>query len=91
MGNICIRDKREMRNILQNHTHTTRSVLLTSFISLLGTDLMIFPVKHKYFISVIYGCVTFCLCLRDMYPFTATQGQTDHTKSVCLTCSPVQT
>lgn len=59
------------------HTHTTQSEFLTSFISLLGTDLMIFPAKHKDFISVTYGSVTLSLCVRPKQTVCA----------VCLTCS----
>lgn len=38
----------------KTHVHakqTSSGAFLTSFISLLGTDLMILPAKHKYFIS----------------------------------------
>ena len=41
----------QTQSIPRPHTHTLtpyRSSFLTSFISLPGTDLMIFPVKHKY-------------------------------------------
>lgn len=49
----------------------TSTALLTSFISLLGTDLMIFPVKHKYFISVMYCLPT----AHHHHLFTQTQGR----------------
>lgn len=84
MENICINElpywdieKWSIPRLYTNtriHTHTTRSAFLTSFISLLGTDLMIFPVEHKYFISVMYDPATFCLCLKHKHNFE-TQGQ----------------
>lgn len=51
-------------NIQQSPKSDTHIMIdLTSFISLLGTDLMIFPVKHRYIILVKHGPVTFCHCL----------------------------
>lgn len=69
------------------HTHT-QSAFLTSFISLLGTDLMIFPVKHKYFISVMNGLLT----IHHYNLLTETQGQAAQTSLHCAWCciSPPQ-
>lgn len=56
------------------HTHPS-SAWLTSFISLLGTDLMIFPAKHKHFISVMYCFPT----THHHHRFTQTQGRAAQT------------
>lgn len=60
------KDKTLCYSVTSNkQTHTTGNVSLTSFISLLGTDLMIFPVKKQQFISVKYHSATFCFCLSE--------------------------
>lgn len=63
-------------------THITMSAFLTSFISLLGTDLMILPMGHKqrYLSDELF--VTFCDKPRSGRPNTLT---------VCLTRPAVQT
>lgn len=53
---------------------------------------MIFPVKHKYFISVMNGSVTFLLLSETQISFHCNpRSGCSNTSTVCLTCSAVQT
>lgn len=70
---------------------TSSNAFLTSFISLLGTDLMIFPAKHKYFIwADVWLChfLSASVCIINVVPLKSPRSAWANTSASAYDESP---